>query len=360
MDINKKWNTVFSLNAKQIAVICVIGGNILFGLTFLLSKMVTLELADDFNTRSLKYISLIFLAILNLLGGVLVSTGLISLLFEISTIKSLIVQSYLTLMNKILSGNFDLSAYSNKRLNRIKEDIIIEKMKPLEMERECLTNSVYSLEKQLEKLLKTIYYENHIESIQITPNQGIFIKKVRTSYTLVNLFETPNSFKRKITFMEDGKYTSDEEKCKRVKFHKILVNGIDLTDEICRTISIEKHDDPFHKIYNYTVGFERGLQGCSIHKILMEYEYDVPITDINQSFTIPKACKKFTHTIQLLEGDIGNWMIGLDAFASFFYSDSELKEKFNLTNDSPTLAIVDFNDWILPGSGYVVTLRKRS
>jgi hypothetical protein len=75
---------------------------------------------------------------------------------------------------------------------------------------------------------------------------------------------------------------------------------------------------------------------------------------------ITKACKKFTHTIQLLEGDIGNWMIGLDAFASFFYSDSELKEKFNLTNDSPTLAIVDFNDWILPGSGYVVTLRKRS
>lgn len=345
-----------SLNAKQVIKWLFFGGITLFIGSYILKESIVIAPADVIYWKLGKHLLLILAAFLNLLGGVLVSSGLISLLLEISTIKNFILSVYHSLIN----ANFNFGGYSKEILAKIQKDIVIEKNKSLQITKENLDDSVYVLESNLNNLLSKIYYESYDETVFIEPVEaaGKFKKTVHTKYKIVNLYGLENSFFRKISFVDDGTCPDEESKKRRINIKKVKVNGVDLTEEVRELVKVEQEEEAFHTIYGYKVGFERELQKCQYHEVDMKYSYDVPITDVCQSFALNKPCKKFHHKIHLHGGDTVNWEITMNGFASFFYPDSELAGKFDVSEDSSTLADVTFDYWVLPGSGYSATLKR--
>lgn len=356
----------FTLDYKLMSIILCVVGSGLFVVTFFMLKYINVDANDSVYIITTKYLIQTILSILNFLAGVLISSGVISLLLELSTIKDLVkdtvVEKYNALINTLLTANFQFGSYSPEILDKLHSDIVVQKNKEFNITVDQVNDSVYCLESQLNKLISTIYYECHDEKIYITPveTEGVFRKRVLSTYTLINSHEANNSFKRKISFIDDGKYPDDASKIERLKINKVKVNKkADLTKEVRKLLNVTEIEKGYHNLYSYTVGFERELQKCRAHTIELDYEYEVPIYDIAQSFTLPKACKKFCHRIHLTGGDSPKWVLEVNAFASFSYSDSELKDYFSVTQDSAHLSEVKFETWVLPGSGYVVTLRRK-
>ncbi|RCX20990.1 hypothetical protein DFR58_101194 [Anaerobacterium chartisolvens] len=350
----KRIETIVSTKSFMIALVVI-------GTVFYILVQNYLD-SSSANNISISTAYKIFLDIVRLFSGTFISTGLISLFLRITSMKKntedTVIQTYTNLSKSILTAGFDLSTYSNSILEKLQERIIIQKS-GLKITSDLLNDSIYSLEKNLNRLLVGLYYDYHKCTYWITPDSqnGIFKKRVNLKYNIINNYELENVIRLKLAFLNEGKKT-DEEKKKNLKIYKFEINNVDLLHEIPGLLKVEDITDKYHTVYDYRITLERKLQEGKSHIIDIDYEYEVPITDSLQIYKILLPCKKFEHKIFIDGRDICSWDLCVNGFASLFYSGSELGNNFKVIEHTSHSAEITFDNWILPGAGYVVSLKN--
>lgn len=322
-----------------LGILCVLVANILinaFPKAFLTKYYATKPILDFVNS----------------IGSTLLSAGIVSILVEISTIKGLVSDA----LNNVLEGDIPLDSYSNKVLKKINKQIAAKRG---DVNVEKINDSIYAVEPKLIDLLDGLYYNYYKMVYEITPDEekGIFKKDVTLDYEVVNEYEKPNKVSHIIRLYNLDKNMSDEEKKKKFKIKSFIINETDLTNEAenyKEIISIkEKHSE-----YQYAVKFERELQHCIHHKVHLEFEYAVPLNDTSQVFRLTYPSKTMSHEIYI-NNDSGNrWNIHGAAFVSF-YCKVNSNHGFHVEQKHGTHLQISFNDWCIPGAGYVAYLVKK-
>ena len=349
----------FHLNTKQIITVLILVGIIFYVIShFILSRQLT-----KIDNIYIKFIVEVLSLLLNLIGGVFVGSGILSLLLEISTIRNLIkdivVEKYNLIISRLLSADFDFSSYNNNILNQIQKKIVIEKHKKLPSYdidlNKYFDSSVYRLEENISNLFGDLFYEFHDENVKITPieSRKVFVKTITSKYKIVNLFKLKNHFGRNLKLLSDVKNS--------FKIIYVKVNNEDLTPEILNLIKYELINTNIEGgIYSYMVSFNRDLKDCKEHIISLKFTYEVPMNDICQSFKLSTPSKKLHHTIHLDGGDSENWVVNINAYTAFNNLNSLISKHYNVNQESEHLAEVKFDYWALPGAGYAAAFRKKT
>lgn len=301
-----------------------------------------------------------FLEIIKLLSGTAISTGFLSLVLRISSMKSaitdVVINTYNSFKRDILRIDFNLEGYDYSTLDNLQKRIVLHKSQNKIMDTTMLNNSVYALERNLTKLTQNLFWEYHTRTTIIIPDKknNIIKKKIMTEYKIVNLYELDNKVEFALSLL-NGTDTSDEN----FKITHFKVNNEDLSTQIDTFKRIKKIGNTHYSPYSHELIFRRELQKCKDNIVSLSYEYNVPIFDLTHGYKLSKPCQKLNHTI-ILDGDeVSEWDLSVNAFSSWFYADSELQKDFQVLEPTSKNAQINFNYWSLPGAGYVVTLRRK-
>lgn len=293
-----------------------------------------------------------FKNVLNSLGATLVSVGLVSILIEISTINSVVNKAIKTILN----DDIPLESYSDNFLKRLKNRITA-KISGNSINK--LQKSIYLLEPNLLNLTKSLYYEYHNMRCDVIPNKNnnLFTKKISIEYKIINEFELENHVRFGLSLYDIKPNMTDDERKSSIKIKKFTVNEADLINDphITTQIIPTNIDDAYE--YDYMYKFERPLQKCREHTVKLEYEYITAQSDLTQSWKLKYPCKKTEHTISIKGND--NWGLKVNAFASFYHNDSELGKSFKAEQSVDKSAKIEFNEWTIPGAGYVISYNNK-
>lgn len=292
--------------------------------------------------------------ILEALFNTLFSAGLVSIVVEISTIKSIVDKA----LNKIFKGDIPIDSYSNERLEHINNLIAAKRGN---VEPNFISDSIYSVEPQLISILNGLYYEYYNASYVIIPDRQnkIFKKSAILDYEIKNLFDMDNKVLHLIALHDITPNMNDETRKKKFKVTKFIINNTDLSDEVERYIEIINVTEK-NSSYQYMIKFERELQHCKSHKIHIELEYEVPISDISQTFRLSYPCKSINHNIHVenIKNRNEHWTIVGTAFTSFYYGQKN-NQSMHVKRPVDTNIAIQFDTWCIPGAGYSVYLVKK-
>lgn len=348
----------FSLSTKQLSWALAIGGLIFyFLLTFITGLIPQIKTEDPFLERSWIEFSRTLVEVLKLLSGVLISSGIISLLLELSTIKDNMLHTYKRLVNDILRADFQLDSYSYKVLDDFHIKIIAQKHTKVPIDQ--IPNSIYSLEKNLNDLIESRYLDSDEAVYWVTPDseRGVFQKKVRKQYTVINKYKQKNRIDFRLSMAFDEKIP-EEEKLDKLKITAFKINTTDLTEKAKEYLSGYSLPLRSSNIYNYCLAFKMNLQECEKHTITLEYEYEVPISDFSQTQKNLLPCKKLSHQVYLIGKEQQEWSLQMNGFAPFYFMGSDLAGTFEVKQNTLYNVEFHFNQWTLPGAGYVVSFNK--
>ncbi len=340
----KKYEIKMNLSTATIILI-------LLGIGFVIISQALLNVfSEEFL---LKYYALEpILNIFNTIGGTLFSAGIVSILVEISTIKNLVSDA----LQNVLHGDIPFESYSPEVLQKINKQIAAKRGS---VSFDKIDNSIYSVEPKLIELLDGLYYNFYNMTFEITPDEkhGIFKKCVTLDYEVINEYDKDNKILYIIRLHNLNDTMTDYEKKKCFNVKKFVINKTDLTneaDEYKEIIPIkEKHSE-----YQYAVKFYRELQHCRKHKIHLEFEYDVPIHDTSQIFRLTYPSKNMSHEIYINNENGEKWNIHGAAFVSF-YCKEDNNHGFHVKQRHDTHLQISFNNWCIPGAGYVAYLVKK-
>jgi hypothetical protein len=354
MDSKSLWEKIeFILTAKWFAPIILLIGLVTYTLTQYVINPIPIEkLSNGFK---------IFVDIVKLLSGTLISTGLISLFLRISTmrqnIETSVIKIYKEFMSKILLADFNLEGYDGNVLNNLKRRIVLHTSNNSTMDVNMLNSSVYSLEKTLVKFTKGLYLEYHERTTIITPNKAknVFKKKVITKYKTVNLYGLANKIDIELSLLP-GTDTS----INNFKFSDFYINNTNLCSEIDELTKFDNSSEANYNTYMYKVKFSRPLQKCKEHVIKLTFEYEVPMFDLTHTYRISTPCKKLNHNIILDGKEAQEWELIVSGFAPGINDDAEDGNNYQVSLLTSSNAQINFQDWTLPGEGYVVILKSKN
>lgn len=292
------------------------------------------------------------------LCSVAISSGFIGLLLEIKTIKSII----LSVLNTILDGDYKLDSYSIEKLHSIKKRIIIAEHNKKFSELE-LDNSIYTLENNINALITNRYYELDETCCWIEPDdeEQLFKKRFKRKLIISNEYGDSNLFKMTLKLLRD-EYDTDYDNWLTFKEFKVYTDTSgepqDLKDEIQRIIRVEKLPEDDRSPYTHKLSVEKQLDGNQILTVFIEYQYSSPMTDFTQTFKSILPCKEFCHKVFIDGKYDNNWTFAINGFAPLYFPGSNLSERFKVDVHTNKSGEVIFNNWCLPGTGYVVSLRR--
>lgn len=317
----------------------------------ILCVLVANILLNAFSEEFLKkyYATKPILDFVNAIGSTLLSAGIVSILVEISTIKGLVSDA----LDNVLEGDIPLDSYSNSKLEHINNLIAAKRG---DVDYNFIKNSIYSIEPKLIGILNGLYYEYYNANYIIIPDQknGIFKKNVTLDYKIMNLFDMDNKVSHSIALYDIIPNMTEEMRKKKFKVSKFKINNTDLSTEVDKYIKIVNVTEQ-DSSYQYIVKFERELQHCKSHKIHIEFDYEVTISDISQIFRLSYPCKSTNHNIHIqnIKNSNGDWMIVGTAFTSFYY-DKNNDQGMHIKRPIDTNIQICFDDWCIPGAGYSV------
>ncbi|RKI36643.1 hypothetical protein D7V86_25405 [bacterium D16-51] len=335
-----------SMNLSTTTVILILSGIC----CIIIANILLNAFSDKFLTKY--YATKPFLDIINTIGNTLFSAGVVSVLVEISTIKGLVSDA----LDNVLYGNIPLDSYSNSVLKEINKQIAAKRGL---VNIEKIDDSIYSVEPNLIDLLNGLYYNYYNMSYEIIPDEknGIFKKEVIIDYEIINEYDKSNKVSHTIRLHDIDDKMSDEDKKNKFNVKSFIINETDLTNEAEKykeLLTIKER----HSEYQYAIKFERELQHCRCHKIHLEFEYAVPINDTSQIFRLTYPSKSMLHEIYINNDNGGKWNIHGAAFVSF-YCKVNNNHGFHVEQKHGTHLQISFNDWCIPGAGYVSYLVKK-
>lgn len=341
---NDKGNTIsINFNSKTISIIIAVLGLVLLIITS------AIDIKDETGA-----IKVFLFNITESVGLTLLSAGLVSILMEISTVESVVNKA----IRNVFSVDVPLDAYSETHLKKLKDVISshISKRTPDE-----LKQSVYKLEPHLLNLTSGLYYEYHNIRCTVIPKdkENVFLKKVTMIYKIVNEHDLENKVKIGISLHDYKSNMTDDERLNSVIIKRFEVNKTNLINDpdIFKTVEPLNSDDSYE--YDYRYVFERSLQKCREHEVLLEYEYITTQNDLTQTWKLVHPCKKTEHTICIKDENPNGWLLKASAFASFYHNSSPLEKKFKVDQAVDNNVKIEFNDWTIPGAGYVVSYVKK-
>ena len=140
-----------------------------------------------------------------------------------------------------------------------------------------------------------------------------------------------------------------------MKINNSIINNYKDIMEVCET------HETYDAYYDYKLKIIMNLGHEKSYKVKLNYEFDVPIIDVSQSYKISLPCKSLEHEINILEdkGTGQKWEICAVAFTSFYIKQDEDNSTFSVKQSRDDQATVSFNDWTIPGAGYVMTYKKK-
>lgn len=354
----------FILSTKGFMVFLFFGGLVGY---FIVQNSLNMAVSASLenNTNAINQVSVtlpskykLFLEILKLIFSTAITTGALSLLLRISSMKNnisdIVVDTYNNYRKSVLNFDFELDGYDTSTLENLQRKIVLHISNNKVMDINKLDESVYCLEKNLINLTVNLFWEYHERNTIIIPNKskGVFTKRISTEYKVINLFGLKNEVKFVLCLPEEI-----NAMCSKPKVIHFQINNEDLSSEIDKYIDIEDVKNSYYNIYPKKFIFRRELQQCKEHIVKIVCEYDVPITDLTHTYKLSKPCQKLNHSI-ILDGDeISEWDLDVNGFSSWFCDDSELKKNYNVKLPTSKNAVINFNHWTLPGAGYVVILK---
>lgn len=334
----------------KVKVKSVTAGLIILGLLFILLAQLQVDLTKYTYWKVMS-------DLLSVIGTTLFSAGLVSVIIEISTIKNIVKIA----LNELLDCNFPLESYSDENLAYLNKRIASIRSER-DMTVEYIENSIYSLEPKMLEMSSGLYYSHHIRHTTVIPDvkNNVFRKSVVLKYELINNFGLDNKIFHSFMLYDTSPNMTDEERKKKFKVTKFTINKDDLTGEVDNLISINSIKRSNKTTYEYEVIFNRKLQTCKKHKVTLEFEYEVPIFDVTQTYKANLPCKRLEHTTHI-KMDVTTkeeWGLQGSAFTSFFCDTSEKDSGFEVEQNEDTLIKVNFNNWVIPGAGYVIYFKR--
>lgn len=284
--------------------------------------------------------------IVEVIGTTLLSAGLVSVIVEISTIKSLVSNAF----RNILSGDLILDGLNKNALMKLKYNIVL---KLLDNPKKDLNNSPYKYENNLLNSVNEKYYEHHNITYHITPDEqnNCFHIKTKIDYKIINKQLKDNYFevRLKLFHLENKNNFSSSIKIndKNINMAKILT-----------TEPVQHNSESTY--YDYKIRIYKELSGVK-NQIKAELEYDVPLFDICQSFKISAPCKNIEHKFYINE-DIQTkekWTIKANAYSTFYHRQDEEGSNYKVEQNVDDSLIIRYTDWALVGNGYCVFYQKK-
>lgn len=340
-----KNNITFKVSAKVISIIISSIGLILFTISSL-----KIENAYQWWNEWVKGLT-------NEIGGVLFSTGIISLLLEISSIQNSIANA----IKGLVYGEIDFKKYTKDELEHILKKITIARLTNKTNELE-INDSIYKYEKEIFKLIEAPYYDYHNCKTVLYPNSATktFRKNVKIDYKLVNhsneLISPGLNWK---VYVQDNK--SQEEILKDFKICELKINDHTYNDtQISDFKKIKKIKKEHCDTYDYIITLALPTNNESVFKLNCIIDYEIPYDDVTQIYKMTKPCKRFLHEFYMKKDlyKIDEWKMSGTAFAAFYCLEEEEKPKFKVEQEVDESLSVSFKEWALPGAGYVILSEK--
>lgn len=293
----------------------------------------------------------------NSIGGVLISTGIISLFLEISSIQNSVSNA----IKGLFCGDIDFKRYTKDELECILKKITLARLN-LTTDVVKIENSIYKYEKEIFKLLEKPYYDYHQCQTVLYPDskRKTFRKKVKIRYKLINHSKTPttSALNWKV-YVQDAK--SEDEILKDFIVSELEINGQSYSDkQISKFKKIKKIKKENCDTYDYIITLDLPTKNETEYKFYCTIDYEIPYDDVTQIYKITKPCKHFLHEF-FMKKDIYNhdeWKMSGNAFAAFYCLEEEEVPKFKVTQEVNESLSISFKEWTLPGAGYVILSEK--
>lgn len=295
--------------------------------------------------------------LVNSLGGVLVSTGLISLFLEISSIQ----KSVSAAIKDLFCGDMDFHKYTKSELEKLFKSITLARLDFNVQEKE-IENSIYKYEKEIFQLIEEPYYEYHNCKTVLYPDskKKIFRKNVKIDYKMINRSKKEISPKMCWKVYVFGN-KSDDEILDDFKVSELILNGKNIDkNDINKYKKIKKIKKENCDTYDYMIMLDIPNNKEHEYKLKCTIDYEIPYNDVTQIYKMTKPCKNFLHEF-FMKSDVRNcdkWKMSGNAFAAFYCMEEEEMSRFKVKQSVNESLSVSFRGWTLPGAGYVILSEK--
>lgn len=343
--------------------------NVTFGISTLTKFLIIIGLIvyaisylDYSNVPRISIFNVQVKDILKNLGMTGISAGLVSIVVEISSIKSVINDAIL----KVVSGEFPYEKFDTKRLDELHTQISVHRCTE-DVSINSLNDSVYSLEQKLLNVSEDIYYEYNKANfvIEHDPQKKVFKKKAEFNYYIIDKYGKDPKVSFELYVIHPSDAISEQMLSDLFRIKKFEVkpdNGPknDLTDKTHLYTHICSTEKKLHTMYKYKIIFEYKLTPNTGNKVTLEYEYEIPDYDILQSYKVNYPCRKIEHTFNIASVDRSEkWELAGDAYTAFSFPEAGEDEGSVVKQSVPNSMRVQFENWSLPGAGYVVAFLKK-
>lgn len=295
-------------------------------------------------------------SVANTLGTTLIASCVISLILEISNINSI----FQKILGNVLNDDFPLDAYSKENLGQFKYRICTNECKQ-GMKKEQLIKSIYKYERNLLELANGLYYDYHKAEYVIEPkeNEGILKVNAKIEYKVINKFGDENNMRFKIKTYSVSGGSPKEDYENNFILSNFEINGDKIRNPEIMIEEIPKELDS--NFYDYKVKINRNLGKNKAVTVKMRYEYNMPINDKIQSYKLTLPCKNLVHKIKIKkdQGTNNEWEIKTNGFTAFYYRQKEEDSKFKIEPSGSDFVRVSYEDWIIPGGGYILFFDKK-
>lgn len=299
------------------------------------------------------------LVVVDGMGSTLFSAGLVSVIVEISTIRSLVTDAF----EKLLKGNIPFDSLSEESLLNLNKKIA-SSLSGVSIAK--IDNTIYKYEHNLLDLVNGKHYEYHKITYHITPDErnGCIHIKTKINYKMVNNRgygkdnDNDNAFEVRLKLYKLKGDLTVEECLEKLDITEVVINKkkINVTD-ITSAEPVTHNTESTY--YDYKIRLYKELVE-PINTITAEFSYDIPLHDKCQTFKISAPCKTLEHKFYI-EPDISTgerWIIRANAFSTFFHRQHEECSNYNVEQNVDTSLIIRYNDWALVGNGYCVVYQK--
>lgn len=332
----------FEFDTKGMACIMAVIG----GIMCLVAKSITVETAVESGIQT----------IVDTLGSTLISAGIVSIVLEISTIRSCVESAIL----ELIQGDVPLEGLSVEAANKVHQKSMEARCRG-ELSFEEINNTVYRLEPYLFDEIKDIYFESHECKYVVCPKEDRIEKSVDLRVVICNKHHKENKFGLTWGFKKRPGVTKDNvgETC--IALQTFKVNGVDYTNEAKTSLTVSGLDGeqdiydeyPFNVHFNWDFGIQERVE------VSLKYKYHVEIHDLAQSFKLSTPCKKFRHEVYIEEEHMDEWGLSVNAFSSFYHDKHPMKAFCRADKMTSKACQVSFDAWTLPGAGYLVAFYKK-
>lgn len=287
----------------------------------------------------------------SIIGGTLMSAGSVSILLEVGSIKTFISQS----LQGFFNAELNFATLSNDVLDKFSLKIAAQRAK--QYRTDAFNELLYDecekkiLENCTEKFIKK---NNSKTFLTINEAAGTIHKDATFDYEYCNAKHI-EEIVFSIRILADD---SNINKIANNIIKSISINGEKLSkQEIRKNITKQNIQAKQDTEYDYDIIFKRKIEtNGGSYSFKLTLSYDIPLKDLTQVYKITCPCKSLHHVFYLK--DSPGWRLNTKAYTAFFCNEDDAQANFNITQDVGDNVKIEFNDWCLPGAGYIVTPTK--